>query len=139
MKNRFLLYGAGIIIGILLTCIGGFAFTEDNVKAVSGVLIGCGSGLFGLSIASIISTYITDKNPAYKKRMVINEQDERHITIRNRAKAKAYDVMLLVIGVLILIYALLNTKLLVILLLVAAYLSISAVHIYYLSKYAKEM
>lgn len=54
--------------------------------------------------------------------MEIEENDERNINIGNRAKAKAYDMMIFVFGALMLSLALMNVDLMVVLMLVCCYL-----------------
>lgn len=67
------------------------------------------------------------------------ENDERNISIENKAKAKAFDVMQLIFGILIIIYVFLRANLLTIALAVVAYLIILAVYMASFSKYHKEM
>jgi len=67
------------------------------------------------------------------------ENDERNISIENKAKAKAFDVMQIIFGILIIIYVLLKANLLTIALVVVAYLIILTVYMTSFSKYHKEM
>ena len=140
MKNKkTILYITLLIIGVVLAYIGGFVITGLELKSISGVCIGIGSGLFGMSIAQIIMIKIGDKNPSYEHKKNIEVMDERNTYIRNTSKSKAFDVMGVALGILMLVYALINADLLVILLLVGVYLFIYGVYIIYLSKYSKEM
>jgi hypothetical protein len=140
MKNKkTILYTFLLIAGVVFVCIGGFVITGSELKSISGVCIGIGSGLFGMSIAQIIMIKIANKNPSYEHKKNIEVMDERNTYIRNTAKGKAFDVMGIALGILMLVYALINADLLVILLLVGVYLFIYGVYIVYLSKYSKEM
>jgi len=67
------------------------------------------------------------------------EKDERNIDIENKAKARAFDVMGIVFGILIIIYGFLKADLLIISLAGVAYLLIFAVYEAYFTKYHKEM
>lgn len=67
------------------------------------------------------------------------EKDERNIDIENKAKAKAFDVMGIILGFLIIIYVFLKSNLLTISLVVIAYLLIFIIYIVYFSRYHKEM
>ncbi|MCB2342401.1 hypothetical protein [Clostridium estertheticum] len=67
------------------------------------------------------------------------ENDERNISLENKAKAKAFDVMQIIFGILIIIYVLLKANLLTIALAVVAYLIILTVFMTSFSKYHKEM
>ena len=70
--------------------------------------------------------------------MEIEKKDERNIAIANQAKAKAYDAMVPVFGVLMIVFALMNVAMTPILLLVATYLLVVGVNVFYLNKYQKE-
>jgi hypothetical protein len=61
------------------------------------------------------------------------------MAIANRAKAKAYDMMIHVFGVLILAIALMGTDLILVLLLVFAFMFILGYSTYYRFRYNKEM
>ncbi|WBL49467.1 hypothetical protein [Clostridium estertheticum] len=67
------------------------------------------------------------------------ENDERNISLENKAKAKAFDVMQIIFGILIIIYVLLKANLLTIALAILAYLIILTVFMTSFSKYHKEM
>jgi len=67
------------------------------------------------------------------------EKDERNIDIENKAKAKAFDVMGIIFGILIIIYVFLKSNLLTISLVVIAYFLTFIIYIAYFSKYHKEM
>jgi hypothetical protein len=138
-NNKIMPYILLLIAGVVLAYIGGFVITGLELKSISGVCIGIGSGLFGMSIAQIIMIRIADKNPSYEHKKKIEVMDERNTYIRNASKSKAFDVMGVALGILMLVYALINADLLVILLLVGVYLFVYGVYIVYLSKYSKEM
>ena len=78
-------------------------------------------------------------NPAAAKQLEIDKKDERNLAIANRAKAKAYDMMIFVFGALITALALMNVDLTVVVFLVCAYLFILVYNSYYRFKYYKEM
>ena len=103
------------------------------------ILVGLGSGIFGGGIAEIIKLRTIKNNPDIKKHMEINENDERNIAIGNRAKAKAYDMMVFVFGALMLAFALMGTDMVSVLMLVFAYLFVIGYGIFYRVKYDKEM
>lgn len=67
------------------------------------------------------------------------EKDERNVSIETKAKAKAFDVMGIIFGILIIIYGMLKYNLLIILLAAVAYSLIFIVYMAYFSKYHKEM
>jgi len=67
------------------------------------------------------------------------EKDERNVSIEIKAKAKAFDVIGIIFGILIIIYGILKYNLLTILFVVAAYLLTFLVYMAYFSKYHKEL
>lgn len=140
MKNKIVRpYDLLLILGIGLFCIGGFVLKAEELKAISGILIGIGAGLFGMSLGRILQMRIEDKDPTYRHKMDIEKKDERNVTISDKAKAKAFDFMSVAFGILMLIYILIQANLLILLLVVAAYLLVHVVYFVYANKYSKEM
>lgn len=83
-----------LAMGILLV-VSGFLiihFVNRDIKTISGVMIGIGAGLAGMSIAKILTCNYFSKNPAKAELEQIELADERNIIIRDRAKAKAGQV-----------------------------------------------
>jgi len=139
MKNKSVLYYALLFIGIGLFCVGGFILKAPELNSISGIFIGIGAGLLGMSLERIIQFRIEDKNPAYKRKVNIESKDERTVTIKSKAKAKAFDAMGIIFGILMLIYVLIEANSLIIYLVVVAYLLVYAIYIVYMDKYSKEM
>ncbi|MNI49988.1 hypothetical protein D3C73_1046270 [compost metagenome] len=117
--------------------------TMPDAQGVMSVLpylcVGIGSGLFGHNIGEIVKGAVVKRHPDTLKKIEVEANDERNIAISNKAKAKAYDLMLIVFAALLLAFATMNMNLYMILALVAAYLFIVFSNIYYLNKYQKEM
>ena len=103
------------------------------------LLVGFGCGIFGHNVGELTSKNILKKAPQVAKQLEIEENDERNITLRNRAQAKAYAIMLPVFGALLVSFALMGVDLKITLLFAAAYLFITGTSIYYRLKYEKEM
>ena len=82
---------AALILGVVAVGIG-FSLDGEKLKTVSGVLIGIGAGLFGMSLSHLIMIRIERKNPQIARQNEIALHDERNTMIRNRAKAKSADV-----------------------------------------------
>ncbi|MBQ3119575.1 MAG: hypothetical protein IJC12_01740 [Peptococcaceae bacterium] len=102
------------------------------------ICIGVGCGALGHGVGEIATNRALKNDPQLRKQMEIEKNDERNIAISNQAKAKAYDAMLYVFGALMLAFALMNVDMLPILLLVAGYLLVVGIFIFYLNKYQKE-
>lgn len=61
------------------------------------------------------------------------------VYINSLAKAKAFDLWVVILGLLMLIFAFMNLDMVVLLLLVGVYLSGWAVYLGYMAKYSKEI
>jgi hypothetical protein len=109
------------------------------MRALPYVCIGLGCGIFGHGMGEIISRRAVKNHPDIKKQIQIDKQDERNVTIGNRAKAKAYDMMIFIFGALMLAFALMGIDTAAVLLLVIAYLFVVGYGIYYRCKFDKEM
>jgi len=112
---------------------------QGIMLALPYVCIGIGCGIFGQGMGNIISRKTINNNPDIGKKMEIDQNDERNVTIKNKAKAKAYDMMIFVFGALMIAFALMGVNLINILLLVIAYLFVVVYGVYYRCKYDKEM
>ena len=91
MLKKQVFWIIGIVVGIMVGTIGAFMDSE-SLKTVSGLLIGIGSGLVGLSIAKLCMSRYERKNPELVKQNEIEFKDERSVMIRHKAKAKAGDI-----------------------------------------------
>ena len=132
------------VIGVVLLAAGLFLVKTLNnprgfMLALPYVCIGIGCGVFSHGIGNVISSKATRNSPDIQKKLDIEQKDERNITIANRAKAKAYDLMTFVFGALMITFALMGVDMIAVLLLVFAYLFVQGFAIYYRCKYDKEM
>lgn len=127
----------------LLICglyfIQAFEASQGMLQALPYICIGIGCGIFGHGAGELISRLAMKNNPAAAKQLEIEQKDERNLMITNRAKAKAYDMMITLFGALLLALALMGIDLSVVLLLVFIYLFIVGYSAYYRLKYSKEM
>ncbi len=132
------------VFGLVLFA-GGVALVVLN-RDSSGILltlpyicIGVGCGIFGGNLGTAIKLRLLRRGGPAAKQAEIEEKDERNMAIRNKAKAKAYDMMIMVFGALMLGFVLMQADLHVILAFIAAYLFVIATNIYYICKLSKEM
>ncbi|WP_308633994.1 hypothetical protein [Paenibacillus silvisoli] len=138
--SAYLLTVAGVLLlagGVYF--IKTFEDPQGMLRAMLFICVGLGSMLFGHGMGEIILLSAMQKNPAAAKQLEIEKNDERNLAIANRAKAKAYDMMVLLFGALILSISLMGIDLFVVLLLVFAYFSILVYNSYYRFKYYNEM
>lgn len=141
-KNRF--NYVSTIIGLILLGVGLYLVKtivdpQGIMLAFPYVCVGIGCGIFGNGMGNIISNKVVKGNPEVAKQIEINANDERNIAISNRAKAKAYDIMIFIFGALMVSFTLMGIDTIAILLLVCAYLFVIGYGIYYRCKYDKEM
>jgi hypothetical protein len=132
------------VVGVGLLAVGLYFIKtiedpQGMLRALPYICVGLGCGIFGHGMGEIIIRSAKKNNPAAAKQLEIEEKDERNLAIANRAKAKAYDMMVFVLGALITAFALMAIDLIMVLLLVFAYLFILGYNSYYRFKYFKEM
>jgi phosphatidylglycerophosphate synthase len=143
-KYNMGIYAILTVFGFMMMIIG-FALAvtlpepQGTLRSLPFVLIGVGAGIFGGSISTVIGNHLLDKNPNLAKQMEIDTKDERNVAISNKAKAKAYDLMIMAYGALMLAFALMHVTMWAILLFVAVYLCSIFSMVFYLNKYYKEM
>lgn len=145
MKNksigRYLVYS---LIGFMILAVGAILgkLTRDTqgiMQSLPYSFIGIGTGIFGQNLGTAFNIYAMKKDPQMAKQQEIEEKDERNISIRNKAKAKAYDLMVIVFGALMMAFALMQVNWPVVLTIVVTYLFVVFSNIYFLYKYNKEM
>ncbi|WP_368294335.1 hypothetical protein [Dehalobacter sp. TBBPA1] len=132
------------ILGILLIVIGFVLIKaihepQRSMQVLPYICVGIGCGLFGHHLGKIISNMALKNYPDEVRKIEIEQNDERNLTITNKAKAKAYDKMIYVYGATILAFGLMQIDLMAIIILVISYLFVVFSGIYYRSKYEKEM
>lgn len=139
VKDLLVAFAGLALLGTGLLLIKAIAEPQGILVTLPYVCIGVGSGVFGSGMGSLISARAIRKNPDLQKQITIEQQDERNVAIANRAKAKAYDLMVFVFGALMLSYTLMQESTATVLLLVFSYLLVIIYGVYYRFKYDKEM
>lgn len=112
---------------------------QGMLRALPYICVGLGCGIFGHGMGELIGRSLTKNNPAAAKQIEINKKDERNLAIANRAKAKAYDMIVFLFGALILAFALMDIDKITLLIFIFAHLFILGYVSYYRVKYYKEM
>lgn len=140
MKKRTqLIYAVLLLLGIAILFASMYLRNLGYPKPVAGFCIGLGGWAVTVGITRLFTLHTAAADPEYSRRKRIEDNDERNLAVQNRAKAKGFDAMGIIFGVIMMIYVLINPDLIVILLLAAGYVAVYAVQMYYLSKYSKEM
>ncbi|MDR6551825.1 hypothetical protein [Paenibacillus qinlingensis] len=132
------------VVGLALLAVGLYFIKtmEDPqgiLRALPYLCFGLGSSIFGHSMGEILVLHAMRNNSSAAKQLEIEMKDERNLAITQRAKAKAYDMMVFMFGALLTPLALMGIDLIVLLLFVFAYMFIIGYCTYYRYKYYKEM
>ena len=136
--NKTVLYIVTLIGGVIMTVIG-LLIKEEALKAVSGVLIGIGAGLVGMSLSALSNLKYLKKHPAAAKQAQIESKDERNIIIRARAKAAAADVTRWFVLALAYIMILIDAPLWATLCVVAVYTLYHILTLVFMARFQKQM
>ncbi len=80
------------LIGGAVMIVVSLLINNEALKALSGVLIGVGAGLIGMSLSVLVGNKYLRNHPVAAKQAEIESKDERNILIRAHAKAAAADV-----------------------------------------------
>lgn len=136
--------GGFLLLGLVLLAVGVILLLmipnpQGVMRALPYVCIGLGCGLFGHSMDGILISRAVKNSPDLKKRMDVEARDERNVMLVSCAKAKAFDGMLYLFGVLLLAFALMGVQTAAVLLLAAFYLLVLGLGVYYRVKLEKEL
>ena len=136
-----LLLGIALLCASLLCRLDGIKnlINLQQLKAISGILLGVGAGLIGMSISNLIMNRMLEKDPKLKRKNEIEFKDERNISIRNHAKAKAADIIQWFIMGIAYLTILIGSPIWVTLLIVVVFMLYHGLTAYYVSKYQNEM
>lgn len=126
-----------MIVGLVL--VKSLSHWQGIMLTLPYVCVGVGAGVFGENLGSAIKNYLLKKDPQATKQIEIESKDERNMAISNKAKAKTYDLMLIIFAALIIAFGLMRAETYVVLVTGAAYLFSIVANIFYLVKYQKEM
>lgn len=127
------------LLGSGLYLIKAIPDSQGVMQVLPYLCVGIGCGIFGHGMGNIISYKAIKRCPDAEKQLEIERKDERNIAIGNRAKAKAYDMMIYAFGSLLLIFAFMGIDLSAVLLFVSAYIFVVSCGVYYRIKYDREM
>ncbi len=112
---------------------------EGLLELLAYLLVAFGCGIFGHSFGGIIEHKATKKYPELRKNLEIEAKDERNVSISNKSKAKAYEVMIFTFGGIFFCLTLMNVEIKLILMLCISYLFVVFTEVYYRIKYEKSM
>lgn len=141
MLKKKSFYIGTLVLGICLLIIALLLFfiIGEELKSITGVCLGIGSGLSGMSIANLLMKRIESKNPVMRKQNEIDYNDERNAFIRYKAKSKVANIMKWCIIGIAYITILINTHLWLTLVIVGVFVLQSILVVYFTNKYQKEI
>lgn len=125
------------IVGVAVLVLG-LLLMRRMSATLPGVLVGLGAGALGCGLSGVLTAALSRKYPDMA-RQTVEQQDERNVAISNRAKARAYDLMVYIFGALMITFSLMNADVTMILLLIGAYLIVVACRIGFAVHYDKIM
>ncbi len=139
-KSKIFMNLVVVIFCAILVYFGTFILTGEHNKLMSGICLGVGAGLFGgIALPMFITNIMPMINPKLAKIREIEKNDERNISINNASKAKAFDYLGVIVGLAAVITIILEKDWLVVSIFGVCYISMAAIHIFYLHKFSKEL
>ncbi|AIQ28982.1 MULTISPECIES: hypothetical protein [Paenibacillus] len=138
VNKKIWLFSFLLLLGGILAAAGLLTMNESTER-LAGLGLGIGSGLFSMSAAQLIIQCYYAKHPKLRKQAVIELRDERHTAIRMKAKAKAFDVMIVVMIALPFLFIFGGTALWVVLSTIGLYVFGCFLQLFYIRKYSKQM
>jgi len=140
LNSSYIVTITGLLVLMVGLCmIKIFDSSKNIMSTMYYVFIGLGCTIFGYGIGKICTMQAEKADPKMAKRNLINKNDERNVAVRNKAKAKAYDIMVYIFAALQIAFGLMGVGLPVIIILNVAYFSVIGFEIYYFRKLNREM
>jgi uncharacterized membrane protein len=141
MKSKQVLFALLAFIGAALVYLGGFVFTAEATKAISGLSVGFGSATFALGAGwlaqSLLASVVEDDK--IKRFKAIEVNDERNVRIREKSGHMVAKVMNYVLCAFALSLVFLNVDMLIILLAVSLIVIEFILSIVFSNYYEKRM
>jgi len=112
-QSKAFVFYTGIVvfaIGLMLSFV--FAESEGIKGSLPSVLTGCGAGIIGAGLASILLKKKLKNNPDKAKEYEIAEKDERNIRLREKAGYATWYTTLFMLAFVSLIFVILDYYLL---------------------------
>lgn len=139
MKGKKALYIALVIAGVCLAT-AALILREARVPdSVGGALMGSGSGLAAMGLAQLLTLRAERKDPVQARKKEIEVHDERNVAIRRRAKALSGDVLQWAVIVASWVSLGFDAPLWVTLAAIATFVAKSALEVYLVVRYQREM
>lgn len=139
MKGRKTLYLALVIVGLCLVIAALILREADIPDSVGGALMGSGSGLAAMGLAQLLTLRAEQKDPVQARKKEIEVRDERNVAIRRRAKALSGDVLQWAVIAAAWVSLGFDAPLWVTLAAIVTFVAKSALEVYLVVRYQREM
>lgn len=131
-------YSALLALGIVLV-VTSLLSVGRFPKSVVGVCIGVGSGLVAMNAVCLAMYHYFRRHPDLEKQNRIDALDERTLAITARAKAKAFDILVVILAIFPLVLVLAGAPLWQALMPTAIYMLGFCMQLHYMGKFSREM
>lgn len=139
-KKNYIIAAGGLEAAVIALLMYKFIDSPGTaLKIIICFLIGAGCIVFGHGVDKLLTEQALKNDPDVQRELAIAETDERNVMIRNKAKAKAFDVMRYVLGALLLAFGFMGIDIAFLLLFAAAYIFVIGTGVFLQYKYEKEM
>ena len=91
MKIKKTIPTLGVILGVVFI-IAALYFRQDLSRSVGGVIFGIGGAILGINLTELIGRILLERNPAKAAQQRIEQNDERNVVIRDKARAKTLEI-----------------------------------------------
>ncbi len=139
MTKKAAVYAGLIVLGLALVLVSIFVFGDAEPKAVFGMMLGVGAGLFGMSVSGLVAIRYEKTHPDMARQSQIEQKDERNTMIRDKAKSRAGDIVQWLIVAMAYIMILIDAPLWVTLVQLLVFMAYRVLWICYMRKFQKEM
>mgnify|MGYP001165989964 CR=1 FL=1 len=140
-KSKIGLYAIIAVLGTASVYMGGFVFTGEALKSLSGLCIGLGAALFCLGIGNLIGAGIISKveNEELVRKKNIEMNDERNTRIREKVGAQINRIVVYALTVIVLALGFMGTNVMIIIMISSVLLLELVLAITLSSYYSKRM
>jgi hypothetical protein len=129
------------IISILAGCflIAASIIAAGIPRPMNGIFLGVGAALIGISGSKLLLSVYYREHPTEERRAQIDDHDERTLQIRDKAKARAFDLTMSIFPILFVLLILVNTPLWLTLGVVLVYVIGYSTQFFWLGRFQREM
>ncbi|WP_276980844.1 hypothetical protein [Johnsonella ignava] len=133
-----------IAVGIVLVATGFYLHkniisTDKTITAIPYIFVAFGCGILGHFIGNVVRHISIKDYDDWERQIKIDKNDERNILISDKAKAKAYDLMIYLFAAMLIIFSLMAIDKFVVISIAAIYITLHIYALYWRSKFENNM